>query len=148
MSPVYNTVVHKMSAYCSYCIYSDALWCTPHQFLPTLIRLLPLELSDLGPYCLPYRLPKYKNRRERGRQLSWIVGKGLTLCLLVLSGDNLCQQYGPRCRAWFGSKLFDSDIPWERSGSVVECLTQDREAAGSSLTGVTVLWSLSKTHLS
>ena len=36
----------------------------------------------------------------------------------------------------------------ERSGSVVECLTQDREAVGSSLTGVTALWSLSKTHLS
>ena len=34
----------------------------------------------------------------------------------------------------------------ERSGSVVECLTRDREAAGSSLTGVTALWSLSKTH--
>ena len=28
---------------------------------------------------------------------------------------------------------------WERSGSVVECLTRDRRAAGSSLTGVTVL---------
>ena len=36
----------------------------------------------------------------------------------------------------------------ERSGSVVECLTQDQGAAGSSLTGVTVLWSLSKTHFS
>ena len=36
----------------------------------------------------------------------------------------------------------------ERSGSVVECLTRDREAAGSSLTDVTALWSLSKTHLS
>ena len=36
----------------------------------------------------------------------------------------------------------------ERSGSVVECLTRDRGAAGSSLTGVTALWSLSKTHLS
>ena len=35
-----------------------------------------------------------------------------------------------------------------RSGSVVECLTRDRRAAGSSLTGVTALWSLSKTHLS
>ena len=34
----------------------------------------------------------------------------------------------------------------ERSGSVVECLTRDRGAAGSSLIGVTVLWSLSKTH--
>ena len=33
-------------------------------------------------------------------------------------------------------------------GSVVECLTRDRRAAGSSLTGVTALLSLSKTHLS
>ena len=32
------------------------------------------------------------------------------------------------------------------SASVVECLTRERGAAGSSLTGVTVLWSLSKTH--
>ena len=37
--------------------------------------------------------------------------------------------------------------PRERSGLVVECLTRDRGAAGSSLTGVTALWSLSKTHL-
>ena len=37
---------------------------------------------------------------------------------------------------------------WERSGSMVECLTRDRRATGSSLTGVTALWSLSQTHLS
>ena len=36
-------------------------------------------------------------------------------------------------------------IYMEHSGSMVECLTRDREAAGSSLTGVTALWSLSKT---
>ena len=36
----------------------------------------------------------------------------------------------------------------EPIGSVVEYLTGDRGAAGSSLTGVTALWSLSKTHLS
>ena len=44
----------------------------------------------------------------------------------------------------------DQHVPTkrERSGSVVECLTRDRRAAGSSLTGVTALWSLSKTHLS
>ena len=35
----------------------------------------------------------------------------------------------------------------ERSGSVVECLIRDQEAAGLSLTGITALWSLSKTHL-
>ena len=34
----------------------------------------------------------------------------------------------------------------ERKGSVVECLTRDWSAAGSSLTCVTALWSLSKTH--
>ena len=39
-------------------------------------------------------------------------------------------------------------LSWERSGSVVECLTWDRRAAGLNLTGVTVLWSLSKTQLS
>ena len=32
--------------------------------------------------------------------------------------------------------------------TVVECLTRDWRATGLSLTGVTVLWSLSKTHLS
>ena len=43
----------------------------------------------------------------------------------------------------------DSDQPnGERSGSMVECLTRGRMAAGSILTGVTALWSLSKTHLS
>ena len=36
----------------------------------------------------------------------------------------------------------------ECRGSVVECMTQDREAADSSLTNGTVLWCLSKTHLS
>ena len=38
--------------------------------------------------------------------------------------------------------------PRELSGSVVECLTRDCGAAGSCLTGITVLWSLSKTHVS
>ena len=38
--------------------------------------------------------------------------------------------------------------PRECSDSVVECLTRDRGATDSSLTGVTGLWSLSKTHLS
>ena len=34
------------------------------------------------------------------------------------------------------------------NGSVVECLTRDIGATGSSLTGITLFWSLSKTHLS
>ena len=32
-----------------------------------------------------------------------------------------------------------TNVPSERSGSVIEFLTRDRRAAGSSLTGVTVL---------
>ena len=34
---------------------------------------------------------------------------------------------------------FHIEVVRERSGSVVECLTQDREVAGSSLTGITGL---------
>ena len=36
---------------------------------------------------------------------------------------------------------------WERSGSVVECLTQDRGAAGSSITDVTALYPWARTFL-
>ena len=36
----------------------------------------------------------------------------------------------------------------ERKYLFALCLTREREAASSSLTGVTALWSLSKTHLS
>ena len=39
-------------------------------------------------------------------------------------------------------------IRFARVCSNVEDLTQDRRAVGLSLTGVTALWSLSKTHLS
>ena len=39
----------------------------------------------------------------------------------------------------------NKQVLWEGSGSVVECLTRDREATGSS---VTALLFLSKTHLS
>ena len=42
--------------------------------------------------------------------------------------------------------LFRNEL--KGSGSVAECLTRDRGAAGSSLIGVTVLWSLNKTQLS
>ena len=35
--------------------------------------------------------------------------------------------------------IYSKSCKWERSGSVVECLTRDRRAAGSSLTGVTAL---------
>ena len=50
--------------------------------------------------------------------------------------------------SYMESFVFEQQVLRERSGSVVECLTRDRRVAGSSLTGVTALWSLSKTHLS
>ena len=67
----------------------------------------------------------------------------------------LLLQDAPTGAVWSGSAVFGTETfqqtthsRWERSGSVVECFTRNREAAGSSLTGVTKLWSLSKTHLS
>ena len=59
-----------------------------------------------------------------------VAQKNCLIETVLLSTHNIC----------FGCR--------ERSGSVVECLTRDPRAAGSSLTGVTALWSLSKTHLS
>ena len=45
-------------------------------------------------------------------------------------------------------KCVQVPILLQSSGSVKDCLTRDQGAAGLSLTGVTALWSLSKTHLS
>ena len=45
------------------------------------------------------------------------------------------------CPLHIGFYMPNSTHRRERSGSVVEYLTRDREAAGSSLTGVTALWS-------
>ena len=45
-------------------------------------------------------------------------------------------------------KMNKALVVWKRSGSVEECLTGDRMAAGSSLTCVTALRSLSKTRVS
>ena len=64
-----------------------------------------------------------------------------TLDSVVVNTQNLISSHGG-----FLTNAMRKD--GERSGSVVECLTRDRKSAGSSLTGVTALWSLSKTHLS
>ena len=64
---------------------------------------------------------------------------------IIVSYNN---QTGFPCKLFYYESLVDKEVYMERSGSVVECLTRDRRAAGSSLTGVTALWSLSKTHLS
>ena len=43
--------------------------------------------------------------------------------------------------------LINNDQGFLSGSAVVECLTQDRRAVFSSLTGVTALWSLSKTQV-
>ena len=53
---------------------------------------------------------------------------------------SLAQLKGPSATANIpGRELFKINVRGERSGSAVECLTRDRGAADSSLTGVTVL---------
>ena len=83
-----------------------------------------------------------------------VFSKAFTVTQLLIKGDvsfimciflkTLLNQISTQCA--YLSKFFTTS--WEPSGSVVESLTRDRWAAGLSLTGVTVLWSLSKTHLS
>ena len=58
------------------------------------------------------------------------------------SADYLCKEIR---LIWLQTVRHPDSVPpitkvnWERSGLVVRCLTRDRGAAGSSLTGVTVL---------
>ena len=60
----------------------------------------------------------------------------------------LHNQWADNYETWYVELGTGDHYCWEHSGSVVECLTQERGAGGLSLTGVTALWSLSKTHLS
>ena len=56
---------------------------------------------------------------------------------------------GPRKFSFINMDIVNTIVnAFNPRSSVVECLSRDRGAAGSSLTGVTALWSLSKTPLS
>ena len=74
----------------------------------------------------------------------------------ILSGvPSECQTVGIQIRVTFCEADLSPNIckglisAKDTLGSaVVACLTRDQRSAGSSLTGVTGLWSLSKTHLS
>ena len=91
-----------------------------------------MKQSDLIPYCL-------KEHEQTMLQKWWMAGKRSTILSqnCQMSIDEL------KINQWF-RRHYNGGC----SSSVVECLTRDRRAAGSSLTRVTALWSLSKTHLS
>ena len=50
-----------LSAYCDCCIYSNALQSQFNTEENTMnpVQTTPKEQSDMGPYCLQYRSPKY-----------------------------------------------------------------------------------------
>ena len=78
------------------CMYSSVLqtrFLSWKQSIWALIRLLSLELSDLGPYCLQssYRLPKNISRWDNRRQKSWLAGKGLSFTSYCMT--TLCHPY-------------------------------------------------------
>ena len=92
-------------------------------------------------------LPKGSEKRSKVRKKSV---KSLGILKWILSGNpenNSPDQMKASDQDLF-STLYKSTCLqlefWERSGSVVECLTVDRRATGSSLNGVTVLCPLSK----
>ena len=78
----------------------------------------------------PIRYNKEEGKDEESIQSSTILDPGYQWESGIKTQENITHRRG------------------ERRGSVVECLTRDRGAAGLSLTGVTALLSLSKKHLS
>ena len=76
----------------------------------------------------------------------WLYDVGVQVCRCVFIKMSLSNTM-LLCSHSNVSNIY-TQVYRERSGSVVECLTRDKRVAGWSLTGVTALWSLSKTHLS
>ena len=96
-------------------------------------------LPDLGPSCMQRLSAENKRSKLYAKVIS---GRQK----LPLARNSVGQNLGPSCLQRLSAE--EKSSRRELSGSVVECLTRDPRAAGSSLTGVTALWSLSKTHLS
>ena len=85
-------------------------------------------------------------KKGSNRELKCVIvgdgGVGKTSMLLSYTTGGIMTDYIPTCFDAYTGRfiyLFIYLFIWERSGSVVECLTRDRGAAGSSLTGVTAL---------
>ena len=92
---------------------------------------------------------QYMHARNRNSNTQGSSPNVVKVVFYTLKNCSLRKEFAPS-----GSKFFPlRELPImkrdvDRSGSVVECLTPDQRAGGWSLTGVTALWSLSKTHLS
>ena len=91
---------------------------------------------------------------DTNKKLSFVCKVGLTIRLPPLQKDlsNGIIDFVTICIAHFFNDFSTIALLFslirERRGTVVECLTHNRGAVGVSITGVTVLWSLSKTRLS
>ena len=77
----------------------------------------------LDPLYLQQEEHSYKILRICNKEHSWKI-------------PNICNKRGTHVRA----SISATSGAWEPSGSMVECLTQDRRAVGLSLIGVTALF--------
>ena len=109
-----------------------------HMYGGVLYRLFHISVEES---CIDYFTYLWRNLLQT---ISHMYG-GVLYRLFHISVEESCIDYF----TYLWRSLVQTILHMrERSGSVVECLTRDRRVAGSSLTGVTALWSLSKTHLS
>ena len=102
-----------------------------------------------------HQISTFPNWSKRS-QLHWLSYSLSAMVMYVSKLSWACVRFGPvplascgnTCHEWIGYQLPSSSVfycsfsnsTWEHSESVVECLTRDRGAAGSSLTCVTVLY--------
>ena len=97
--------------------------------------------------CNKRKSNQFKNFRSKAVLLLWIFYVFSVLCLLCLCERLfICALWslaGKGLTSWLLFVVSNCEFVTfplgERSGSVVYCLTRDRRAAGSSLTGVTAL---------
>ena len=94
-----------------------------------------------GKYCLSLVLPSHLQCYLNA--LSWQVLL-ITSVVIAFAMLSQCVILASNCLSLVSSShlltgAMESMHYWERSGSVVECLTRDRGASGSSLTGISAL---------
>ena len=130
-----------------------------HRFSARLVSFV-----HLGPIINPLMIPKFHNKtndpKDQDNKIYTIVkGREPFYRLQPRYCQYKCtrkiwwisiflfSRYWVETKFWHKSRVISLLQIRECLGSVIECLTWDQGAAGSSLTGVTVLWSLSKKHL-